>query len=312
MIPGGDPGIQLYIRNKRPAALAGFAADNVVLFVHGATYPASTSFDLGLEGVSWMEYIACRGYDVWLLDLRGYGRSMRPPEMDQPPGANPPIVRTETAVRDYAAAADWIRKRRGVDKLNVLGWSWGTAISAAYTAANGDKVSRLVLYAPVWLRQTQSLTDSGGALGAYRTVTVAETKKRRETGLPPGKKPMPEAWFNAWADATFETDPVGSKANPKYVRAPNGVVLDGREYWSSGKTIYDPAEIRVPTLLILAEWDADTPPYMAQALFPKLVNANPKRLVIVGEGTHSLIMEQNRMQLFREVQMFLDEGFGRG
>lgn len=308
MVPGGDPGIQLYVRNKRPASLARFAADNVVLFVHGATYPASTSFDLRLEGVSWMEYIAGRGYDVWLLDLRGYGRSMRPPEMDQPAAANPPIVRTETAVRDYAAAADWIRQRRGVGKLNVLGWSWGTAISAAYTAANRGKVSRLVLYAPVWLRQTQSLTDSGGVLGAYRTVTVAETKKRRETGLPPGKKPMPEAWFNAWADATFETDPVGSKANPRYVRAPNGVVLDGREYWSSGKPVYDPADIRVPTLLILAEWDADTPTYMAQALFPQLVNASPKRLVIVGEGTHSLIMEQNRMQLFREVQMFLDEG----
>lgn len=308
MVPAEDPGIELYVRNKRPSSLARFTADNVVLFVHGATYPASTSFDLRLEGVSWMEYIASRGYDVWLLDLRGYGRSTRPPEMDQPANANPPIVRTETAVRDYAAAADWIRKRRGVDKLNVLGWSWGTAITAAYTAANGDKVNRLVLYAPVWLRETASLTDSGGTLGAYRTVTVAETKKRRETGLPPGKKPMPEAWFNAWAEATFATDPVGSKANPGYVRAPNGVVLDGREYWSSGKPLYEPADIRVPTLLILAEWDADTPTYMAQTLFPKLVNASPKRLVIVGEGTHSLIMEQNRMQLFRQVQMFLDEG----
>lgn len=308
MVPAEDLGIELYARNKRPRSLARFTADNVVLFVHGATYPASTSFDLRLEGVSWMEYIAGRGYDVWLLDLRGYGRSTRPTEMDQPANANPPIVRTGTAVHDYAVVADWIRKRRGVEKLNVLGWSWGTAISAAYTAANADKVNRLVLYAPVWLRQTPSLTDSGGALGAYRTVTVAETKKRRETGLPPGKKPMPEAWFNAWADATFETDPVGSKANPKYVRAPNGVVLDGREYWSSGKPVYEPADIRVPTLLILAEWDADTPTYMAQALFPMLVNASPKRLVIVGEGTHSLIMEQNRMQLFREVQMFLDEG----
>jgi len=29
--------------------------------------------------------------------------------------------------------------------------------------------------------------------------------------------------------------------------------------------------------------------------------------VIIGEGTHSLIMEKNRMQLFREVQLFLDE-----
>jgi hypothetical protein len=29
--------------------------------------------------------------------------------------------------------------------------------------------------------------------------------------------------------------------------------------------------------------------------------------VIIGEGTHSVLMEKNRMQLFREVQLFLDE-----
>jgi hypothetical protein len=27
----------------------------------------------------------------------------------------------------------------------------------------------------------------------------------------------------------------------------------------------------------------------------------------IGEGTHSIIMEKNRMQLFTEVQQFLDE-----
>ena len=32
-----------------------------------------------------------------------------------------------------------------------------------------------------------------------------------------------------------------------------------------------------------------------------------KRLVMIGEGTHSIMIEKNRMQLFREVQLFLDE-----
>ena len=36
-------------------------------------------------------------------------------------------------------------------------------------------------------------------------------------------------------------------------------------------------------------------------------NWEPKRLVIIGEGTHGVLMEKNRMQLFREVQLFLDE-----
>jgi len=29
--------------------------------------------------------------------------------------------------------------------------------------------------------------------------------------------------------------------------------------------------------------------------------------VEIGEGTHTVIMEKNRMSLFREVQLFLDE-----
>src|SRR3954470_24837663 len=55
MIPGADPGVQLYVRNKRPRDLATFKPDNIVLFVHGATYPSETSFDLQLEGLSWMD-----------------------------------------------------------------------------------------------------------------------------------------------------------------------------------------------------------------------------------------------------------------
>jgi pimeloyl-ACP methyl ester carboxylesterase len=307
MIPGADPGVQLYVRNKRPRDATRFTADNVVLFVHGATYPAETSFDLQLDGVSWMDYIASRGYDVYLVDVRGYGKSSRPAEMDQPAERNAPIVRTDTAARDYGAAVDFVLKRRGVAKLNVLGWSWGTAITALYTSQNNAKVNRLVLYAPVWLRESKSLTDTGGALGAYRMVTVEAALKRKAAGIPAGKKPMPDAWSEEWVRATFASDPVGAKGTPPFVRAPNGVVLDTREYWSAGKALYDPANIRVPTMLVLAEWDADTPVYMAQALFPKLVNAEPKRLVVIGEGTHSVMMEKNRTQLFREVQLFLDE-----
>ena len=52
-----------------------------MLFVHGSTYPAHTGFDVPLGGQSWMEFIASRGYDVYCLDVRGYGRSTRPPAM---------------------------------------------------------------------------------------------------------------------------------------------------------------------------------------------------------------------------------------
>jgi pimeloyl-ACP methyl ester carboxylesterase len=308
-IPAVDPGVSLYLRNKHPEGVKTFAADRILLFVHGATYPSETTFDLQLNGLSWMDYIAQHGYDVYLVDLRGYGKSTRPPEMDRPPADNEPIVRTETAVKDVGAAVDFILKRRGVSTINLLGWSWGTTIMGWYTAQNNAKVNRLVLYAPAWIRNTMALTDSGGRLGAYRTVSRDAAKGRWLTSVSENKKAglIPPGWFEAWADATFASDPEGSKQIPPVLRAPNGVLQDGREYWAAGKALYDPAGIRVPTFLVHAEWDADLPSYMLHAYFAKLTNVPYKRYVEIGEGTHTVMLEKNRMQLFQAVQQFLDE-----
>src|SRR5690242_1505142 len=310
MVPAVDQGIQIYVRNKRPADMAAFRPERTVLYVHGATYPASTSFDLALDGISWMDYLAARGYDVYLLDVRGYGRSTRPPEMAQPPSAHGPIVRGDVAIQDIGAVVDFILKRRNIPRVSLIGWSWGTTLMAGYTTQHADKVDRLVLYAPGWIRKTASLVQAGqGPLGAWRSVTREQALARWLTGVPEDKKAtlIPAGWFDQWADATWATDPEGGKQTPPVIRAPNGVIADGAEYWSSAKPYYDPAKITVPTLLVQAEWDQDLPPYMAQTLFPLLVNAPGKRYVMLAEGTHTIIMEKNRLELFKAVQAFLDE-----
>jgi pimeloyl-ACP methyl ester carboxylesterase len=307
-IPSDTRGIDLYLRNKRPADMTRFPAERLLLYVHGATYPAETAFDLPLAGHSWMDYIACRGWDVYLVDVRGYGRSSRPPEMAAPAEASKPIVNTNVAVRDVGSAVAWILQRRQAQSLNLIGWSWGTAIMGTYAAANPDTVSRLVLYAPLWLRRTPSLVGSDGPLGAYRTVTVEQARKRWLTGVPPEKAGnlIPEGWFEAWAAATWASDPDSGKWDPPLLRAPNGVIQDGREYWSVGRPYYDPRAITADTLLIYGAWDQDTPGYMAQAVYELLENAASKRLVEVEESTHTLIMEKNRMRLFEAVQDFLE------
>src|SRR5690242_2460964 len=57
------------------------------------------------------------------------------------------------------------------------------------------------------------------------------------------------------------TDPVGAKQKPPVLGAPNGVIADLRAYWTVDKPQYDPEGIKVPTLVIHAEWDADLPSY---------------------------------------------------
>ncbi len=113
MVPS-EPGIEIFVRNKRPTNLSKYTPERTLLFVHGSTYPAHTGFDIPLGGQSWMEYIASRGYDVYCLDVRGYGRSTRPKAMDEPAQNNPPVARTPDAVKDITAVLNFILKRRSI------------------------------------------------------------------------------------------------------------------------------------------------------------------------------------------------------
>lgn len=304
MVDAADTGTQLYVRNKRPVDMTLFTSDRTLLFVHGATLPSEATFDFPLEGLSWMDYIARHGWDVYLMDVRGYGRSTRPPEMDQPATSNPPIATTDVAVKDVGAAIDFILHRRGIPGLSLMGWSWGTVITAAYAADHGDKVESLVLFAPPWLRARPPSQAASRPPGAY--VAAPPTRDRLQAGAPDDRKVDLMPKFEAWAAAAITTDPVGAKQDPPVLRSPAGVFHDNQTYWQAGRPYYDPGRIKAPTLVVVAEWDGLTPPEGAHAIFRKLPSGPDKRLVVIGEGTHLLLLEKNRMQLFREAQLFLD------
>jgi len=304
MIPALDAGIELHLRNERPARTTTFPVDRVVLFVHGATFPATVAFDFDMPGGAWMKLMAGRGFDVFGLDIRGYGGSTRPAAMAQEPAANPPFADTRAATRDIAAAVDFILRRRGIHELTLIGWSWGTTTTAAFAAEHPDKVGRLVLVSPVWLPMIAPKFS-----GAYRTGTHDSTRAFMTAGIPPQRVAdiSPQAQFEAWWTATLATDPDGARRTPPVLRSPNGVLKDFAEIWAAGTPAYDPAAIRAPTLLVVAEWDVITPPAMALALYGQLANAAQRRVVLLSEGTHFIALEKNRTHLIHEVQGFLEE-----
>lgn len=310
MVPTPTQGIEVFLRSKRPEGAAA-SPGRTVLFVHGATYPAHTAFDLPLAGLSWMDYIAGRGFDVWCLDLPGYGRSTRPAAMVQPANANPPLVRGPEAVAAIGAAQAFIRERRGIPRTMLMAWSWGCSLIARHAQENPTTVERLVLHAPQWLRDSPSpaAAAAGGQLGAWRGVTQAQARERWMNGVPEAARAglIPPGWFEHWAGVTWATDPEGMRQNPSVLRAPNGVLADSAEYWQAGRPFWDPARITAPTLIVTAEWDRDTPPAMSTTIFPLLTASPGKRCVLLGEGTHTMLMERNRGALFQAVQVFLEE-----
>jgi pimeloyl-ACP methyl ester carboxylesterase len=78
---------QIYVREvtlEGTMSRSSPAADRVVLFVHGAGTPAEVSFDVPYKDYSWMAYLAKAGFDVFSMDMTGYGRSTRPLAMNDP------------------------------------------------------------------------------------------------------------------------------------------------------------------------------------------------------------------------------------
>ncbi len=302
-VDAATPGTKLFVRNKH--ADGSLPPDRIVLFVHGLLFPSESNFDLALDGLSWMDFVARDGWDVYAMDVRAYGRSTRPPEMSQPPTENLPIGGYDTFVSDIGSVVDAIRARRHVTKVNLVGWSLGAGMAGAYTASANDKISRLVMFAPGWLPTTRPDPGKWSKLGAY----LENTKDEEDyASIPPARREAiyPRAWFEAWWAAQFATDPAGAAKNPPIIRSPAGPLADVRKHALSGRAFYDPGKITVPTLVVVGEWDTDTPPARGQTVFALLTHAPIKRFVMLGEGTHMMAFETTRIALFSEVQNFLN------
>ena len=118
---------------------------SVVLFIHGGYSPSALAFDTPLKDYSWMEYLARDGYDVFGMDITGYGRSTRP-MMDDPRNLDPKqqdlliprflaersaptypfeLLSSDSETADIDAVVEFIRKLRGIDKITLIGWSGG-------------------------------------------------------------------------------------------------------------------------------------------------------------------------------------------
>ncbi|OAN50198.1 hydrolase [Paramagnetospirillum marisnigri] len=306
-ISGHKPDVRLYLRNKHPDELNNAKANKTVLFIHGASYPAHSSFDLAVEGKSWMDWMAERGFDVYALDIRGYGKSSRPAAMSQTPEANAPVVDTTQAVEDVAAAVDFILSRRSTDKLVLVGWSWGATVAGTYATQTPQRVERLVLYAPQWLRDVAPPSEADIArVPAWRSVDPRLARDIWLKSVPEAKRDtvLPKSVFTTWMNATLNSDK--EPAMPGTVRAPNGVVADTMKYWAMGKPRWKPESVSVPCLVIQGEWDSEAPPAMGMTVFNRLSQTPLKRYVMVGETTHAALFEANRHQLYNAVKEFLE------
>lgn len=261
--------VRLFLWEKRPSG----AARGTILFVHGSSMGSQATFDLQIPGrPSAMDHFVALGYDTWCIDMEGYGRSdkHRPINCDIATGAD-----------DLLAAADHIRRTRGVERLLVYGISSGALRAALFAQRHPERVGRLALDAFVW-------TGRGSRTLAERRKRVAEYKAR-------DRRPIDRAFVHS----IFNRDHRGT-ADERVVDAFADAILALDDSMPTGTyvdmceklPIVDPAGIAIPTLVMRGEYDGIAALDDVLEFFGRLPNAD-KQLVVMPGIAHASFQEKN-------------------
>ena len=111
-----------------------------ILLTHGVTY-SSHEFDVDYKDYSLARRLAREGYAVWRLDIAGFGQSGAVSDGFLPD--------SDYAAEDIHAAVQKIVEESGQDKIDLLGWSWGTVTASRFVIKYPEHIGRFVMYAPI-------------------------------------------------------------------------------------------------------------------------------------------------------------------
>lgn len=328
----GQP-TRLFVRERISAKLleetgGRLPEGKAVLMVHGGFWPSEVAFDLaypegpGEPPYSWMEALARAGFDVFAMDMTGYGGSSRP-MMDDPANLAPEhqahlipktlsaprrpayryrLVTSESEAADIDRVVETIRELRGVERLHLIGWSGGGIRIGTYAVRRPEKVARLVIWA------SSNYADDGpdgppaelpapGCPVQFQDRATGEGVRwrpnvKREGQVAPGV--MDAIWHQS-----FLSDPVGAAWGPGGLRAPT------RSYW--GWNARAAGTITAPALVMAGEYDR----LMAsnRDLFAAL-GAREKVFLAIDGGSHFMAWEKQRGVLQRaSVSWLRDRAF---
>lgn len=318
---------QLYVRERaHPATLLRSASleNRVVLFVHGAGTPAEVAFDVPYGDYSWMAYLANAGFDVFSMDLTGYGRSTRPAPMEDPcnlsreqqaalvpmllPAACMPtyskqLTTIATDWNDIAAVVEYVRALRHVDRLALVAWSRGAPRAGGYAAQHPERVSRLVLLAPAYDRGAAATAPlSMPADGAAMTTQSRQefiANWDRQVGC--ADQYAPAVSEVIWAQ-NLESDPVGATWGPGVRRAP---AFTGT--WTRAIA----GTLSLPTLVVAGAYDRQVPPDRVRELYADVASRD-KVFADLACSSHNAMWEKNHLLLFEASRQWLTEGSVNG
>lgn len=308
-----------------------------VLMIGGRSVPVLPGMALQYADYDWALWLArSGGFDVFTLDFQGAGRSPRP-KMDDP--CNVPMAQqailipnplAATCAHSYAstlnttasdlaeldAVVDYVRRKRGVEKVHLVAWSQGSFRIGPYAVQHPDKVASLLFLAPIFntkFVRTPPVADPSPMTLSTRADLFAgngvstgwDPEVRCEGQREPGIEEV------VWA-SIMENDALGRTWGPAPAGAPEGSPSEGvmrvRQAILSGWNADLASRIEVPTLIIRGELDSGQGGLQQVAeLYGLVQNENKLRFTVQCTG-HYMAWESERWILHQVSKEWIKHG----
>jgi 3-oxoadipate enol-lactonase len=207
-------------------------------------------------------------------DLRGHGRSQRPPGP----------YSLENFVDDHVV----LMQKLGITRANVVGFSLGGLIAQAVALRHPDTVERLVIIGAV-----------AGRSDAEKEAVLSRLRVVEDDGL----EAIASGGATRWYTEDFRT------RHPEVVERhmQRFTANDPRAYAAAFRVLAtndllpDLHEIQVPTLIMTGSEDVGSPPRMARAMHASIADSE---LVII-DGVKHAVLEETPDKVAGEIARFL-------
>ena len=193
---------------------------------------------------------------------------------------------------------NYVRALRHVDRVSLVGWSFGGSRAGGYAALHPDKVDRLVLLAPAYDR------DHPTASAPHDAATGAPMDLADPAGLAGSWDPQ--------VQCPDQVDPAFERRS-----GTKRVVADGVSWapglrrvppfptWNWNRSIAQ--QVQAPILLISGELDQTVPQQVVRDLYTDL-RADHKEFIAIPCSSHFAAWEARHLTLFQASLEWLQDG----
>jgi len=253
-----------------------------VVFLHGG--PGGTS------GPNNRRLFDPTKYRIVLLDQRATGKST-------PHASEPDADLATNTTWHLVADLEKLREHLGIEKWQVFGGSWGSALALAYAETHPDRVTELVLRGIFTLRESELFWFYEGPAGNLFPEVweqfVAQVPEAKPGGFraayherlfnpdPAVHTPAAISWATWEASAITllpRPDVVATFAEPKYAVAFARIenhFFRNLGWFEENQLLRDAHLLRdIPTVIVQGRYDACTPPVTAWELGKQLPDAD--------------------------------------